>query len=350
MKMNFLLRALLFFVLFCSQVNEAMAVLPGALDCRTVATMVSAAVGTLGLYYWTTPDAAKPELEDLDVRTFLPVDDAEDLPVLCAKAEILRAIKDGMGVIQVKKKNGSGIEDRLYKICRGIPEEIKNQRNPLFIYSSGVYNSGPSAYCVYREMRGGSITGPCVVFEYCTDTRRAFNFCQEQDQHCLKLVHDELLVKAPEAQIVLFGICKGASNALRFVAQKKANGERVDHIKALIAESPIVSWEQALSSSPILRALSRLSLPNYHPDKLKTILMDTSFPETCRVLIGSTPGDEFSQLAHVQILKKHLEGCGATVDHFICEGEDALIRHGKIGAAPSWQKRVNLFLEEQKLS
>lgn len=295
---------------------------------------------------WFSADTSMPTLEQLNVVTFTPIQDAGLETVATNPDQVISTLKAKSGIIRVK-------ED-LYRIQAGIPDTIKEQNRPITIYSGGYSNHGrPYGFCVYRAMQAGIIRGPCVVFNYATDTRRAFNFCQEQDLKCVDLVYQDLIEKHPEAQIILYGACKGATNKLRFLAEKAEQNKSLENIKAIIVESPALSPKLALqywkNGGPISHWLCRLVLPNYRPDKLKTLFDANAFPTNIPVLLGSLPDDTISALPDITRMKSHLILLDADIQHFICTGKDVEIRHGRIYQSEQWQHAVNEFLIKNSL-
>ena len=307
------------------------------------ATVTGAVLAIGALIYWFKPDRSLPSLDKLNVVTFLPVQASGE--VAASKEDVLAVLKKQQGVINV---NGD-----YYSVHSGVPSDISKQPLPVFMYAGG-YSNGckPYAFGVYTAMKAGNISGPCVVFDYATDTRRAFNFCREQDLHCLNTVYQELLKKHPHGQVILYGACKGATNKLRFLAECAEQNQSIRNIKAAIVESPTISPKDALkdiqNAGPLSHLLCRFTMPNYS-HKLKTIMHAQSFPHKVPVLLGSLPEDTLSALPDMIAMKEHLTSKGGNIEHVICAGDDAKIRHGKIGTSRAWQGAIQQFLARHTL-
>lgn len=305
-------------------------------------TISSAIITTLkDIYHWRQPDVSLPSLEELNVVTFIPVSTSSDT----------NSSQDHVLKLLTSKTSGNLIVNgTIYEVYRGIPEKIKTSDAPISVYSGGYSNNRrPYAYCGYTSIKAGLVPGACVTFDFATDTRRAFNFCQEQDLHCIKTVCNEIVKAKPNASLILHGACKGAANNLRFLAEQAERSQQEEclkNIKAVICESPPISVKKALSCTPlapVTLALMPLVLPNYNPEA-KTIMDAKKFP-AIPVMIGSLPKDTISNLDDVIAMNNHLiQNCGATVTLFVSE-EDKII-HGEIGKAVDYQNSVTLFLNQ----
>jgi hypothetical protein len=300
----------------------------------------------ISAYWWKTPDKALPTFNQLNVVTFTPVDIPSDTLsqnlTNTPTATVLKHLKKSM-ITQNVIING-----RAYKVQNGIPNSF---REPVSVYSGGYSNHGrPYAYSGYNAIKAGLVPETCVTFEFPTDTRRGFNFCQEQDLKCLELVCKKIVKKSPEASIILHGACKGAANNLRFLAESAENNttERyVKNIKAVIAESPPLSVEKALQHtfmSCITLPLIPHIFPNYN-SKAKTIMNAKKFPKI-PVLVASLPHDTISDLKDVRTMNKHLTDIGGTITHFV--SKETKFRHGKIGRTEDYRSNVSSFLKNIK--
>lgn len=290
--------------------------------------------------------ASEQLLEKCNIVTFLPIQEysdkyAENIP------DIIVSLKKRSGIIKINNK--------LYQVCRSIPDKIKENSSPVTLYAGGYSNAGkPYGYCVYNAIKGGIITGPAIVFDYPTDaSMRDFNFCQEKDLACLDRVYQELLRVHPKSVVILLGACKGAMNKLRFLAEAQDKNVDLKNIKALIAESPVISPYHALKNQfcgSLAHWLMQYIFPSYDIARLKTIMDARSFPSKIPVLLGSLPEDTVSELPDMITMKNHLEGLGATVEHFVAQEDDANIIHGQIGKSKGWQEKVNQFLAVKGLN
>lgn len=313
-------------------------------DIQEFAAMLTTTVDELSHFF--TPDHFMPKLEDLNIVTFTPMPNGTSCRAAKRKDAILAVLKRRNGFIKI---NGT-----IYKISSEIPVNIAQHTKPVCIYSGGYSNGDkPYAFSAYHGIKGGTFTGPCIVFDCITDKRRSFNFCQEQDLKCLDLVYQDLIAKHPKAEILLYGGCKGGANQLRFVAEKAEKQESLQNIKAMIVESPPVSVERTLKhvrhGGKFSHFLCQMVMPNYDPKKLKTILHAKVFPTTIPVLVGSLPHDPISGLKDIVAMNNHLISKGANIKHFICQGDDVKLKHGKIGLSKEWHQTVLTFLANNGL-
>lgn len=312
---------------------------------------------SLSYRWWVSPDHSLPTLEQLNMMTIVPVDDSDTLYTVVDEA------KDGEAALIKILKRKDGVfrcQGQLYKVYSGIPDDMSMCQDAIVLYSPGYSNLGkPFALSAYKAIKLGIIQGSCVIFECSTDTRRAFNFCQDQDLHCINLACSALLEKHPEAKIILKGGSKGAALNLRFLAEKAERNEPLDNIKAVLADSPPLSVKDALKSiytaGPISHFLCRLVLPNYNPHA-KTIMDAQAFPRDIPVLISSLPYDSISDLNDMKKMVQHLQSLGANIEHFVSEGvwrddkgKTITLIHGKIGRAQDYQSNVKKFLAEHGL-
>jgi len=200
-------------------------------NIKIAAATVGALAAVKLIHYWFTPDRSFPTINKLNITTFLPIVSADNQPIARTKPAILACMKKKSGIIEIKGK--------LYQLEAGIPEKI-NTFPVCTIYSPGMLTSVISpAFFAYTSIKAENIPhGACIAFDYPTRARRSFNFCQEQDLHCLKTVYKELISKHPKAQVVLFGACIGATSILRMITTTE---EPLTNVKAVIVESPVIS-------------------------------------------------------------------------------------------------------------
>jgi len=320
-------------------------------NTKIAGALIGAAALIKCIHYWSIPDRSFPTIDKLHVLTFLPITSARGKPIAVEKWEIKAVIKKQSGIIQ--------IHDQLYCIHVGIPNEIHHYTQPIYIYSPGIpempgplYSAVHPAFCVYTAIKAGNIQGPCVVFDYPTRARRSFNFCQAQDLHCLDLVYTKLITTHPTAQVVLFGNCIGATTILRMLTEKAHDPKYLSAVKAVIAETPVISlkhiFQYALWGGRLTHLLCRLNFPNYTPKKLATIMDEKPFPSTIPVLIGSLPYDTVSALPDIKKMVTHLRSQsngGQQIEHFICDGPDKRLWHCQMGKSKGWQAAIKLFVQ-----
>lgn len=299
------------------------------------------------IYRWRQPDTSLPTLDKLKVVSFIPIGQA-------ANAQANSSKKDALTLLKQKNIDGNlTINGTIYRVQSGIPENIKDIKNPISAYSGGYSNGGnPYAFCGYTAIKAGLMPGACVTFDFATDTRRGFNFCQQQDLHCVKTVCNEIVKKSPDASLILHGACKGAANNLRFLAEQGEADQKencLKNIKAVISESPPISVKKALQRTPlapVTLALMRGLFPNYNPNA-KNIMQTQTFP-AIPVMVASLPKDTISELDDMIAMSSHLnKNCQGRVELFV--SEQAEIRHGKIGQAKDYQQAVSAFLKANDL-
>ncbi len=304
---------------------------------------------------WFKPDRRLPTLEQLNIVTFLPIEHCADEKTIInedthGRSEIIKLLEKREGIIKVG--------DKLYRVHRGIPEEISAIKEPINLYLGGVSNAcNPHAFSIYKGIKEGTMQGACVIFE-CPETRRSFNFCQEQDLHCVELAYNDLLKKHADAQVILKGGCKGASVLLRFLAEKAEAGDidSLKNIKAFIASYPPISVKDALKDIRYGGALGywfcRFTLPNYNPHA-KTIFDATAFPKDIPVLLSCLPQgfDRMTDRDEMERIEKHLTCLGANIEFFVSKGfakdsngKEIKLGHGKLGRAQDYRETVKEFL------
>lgn len=337
------------------------------------ATVVLA--GAIGIKYLRIPDKTMPTFDQLNAVTILPTGCKSNIMTgkELEKSKVLRTLRNKSGLITI---NGE-----LYSVHKGIHPDLKYYAGPVSVYSGGYSNDGnPYAYCGYVAQKAGVIPGAVVTFEFPSDTRAGFNFCQEQDNACPRLACEEVVKVNPNAQIILHGACKGGMNNLKFLAAveqklKRANAQEIQdnpelsklsrlvhhNIKAVVTESPPRSAFEGIKNQPggstTTPILMRAFFPNYD-HKAKTIMNAQDFPGTS-MFLASLPDDSISVLGDMKEMVCHLNKVrkdksnesmdrpSSPIQHF--ESKEATIRHGQIGKAKDYQTAVRAFYRERNL-
>lgn len=324
---------------------------------------LSVAGGVLAALYaghkWLNqPDTTMPTLESLKVATIIPIKEHEvqDMnKVLTKKEEIAAALKKpfpsellAMFIPGYKKyqpvEEIMQLNGQYYKIQEGIPAEIV-QHKQVTIRSGGCYD--PKLYSTYVALKAGNVQGPCIAFSFPTSTRRAFNYCQEQDIHCLELIYQEILKKNPHADIALYGTCKGGTNILRFLAESAERGRNLDNVKAVALESPTISVKHAISQYHI-HPFVGLIFPN-HKANGKTILDAQHMPAHVPILIGRLENDSVSKFNDTNELVSHLNKVGNRNNVYLMTTKESSIMHGQLGRAKDYQRALNAFYKTNNL-
>ncbi len=316
---------------------------------KTAANTIAIVLSDLYKGLWRKPDTSLPTLDQLNVVSFIPVGKANNGEKNTPTYAVLKFLRQ-----KNREDNQNLIINGIrYKIYWGIPEG-KDIKIPITIYSGGYSNGAkPYAYCGYTAIKAGLVPGACVTFDFPTDTRRGFNFCQKQDLHCVKTVCNEIAKKYPKSPIILHGACKGATNNLRFLAKQAELPEQekcMDNIKAVIAESPPLSVKKALEQTPlswVTLTLMRYIFPNYNP-KAQTIMDAKKFP-SIPVLIASLPLDTISAQPDVIAVTLHLNKSSLNNNVELFTSDEDKIQHGQIGKAKDYQETIKKFLEKNKL-
>jgi hypothetical protein len=333
--------------------------------CSTIRATVS------DIWYWRKPDTSFPTLDELNPVTFVPVGNempmnkslqrmsypADTAPKIVLKILKKRPIPRSTIIIRGKTYTvQSGILDDSsgHKSSSPLEPCVVNldQPMPISVYHGGYSNEGkPYAYCGYTAIKSGLIPGACVTFDLATNTRRRFNFCNDQSIGCVKTVCSEIKNKQPKAPIILHGACQGATNNLRFLTNQNKSGDPeklLPQIKAVIAESPSISTAKALAQTPfswLTLSLMPYIFPHYNPNA-PTIMDDKPLSGNIPVLIASLPKDTISDLSDVNKMKQGLSK-GNNISLFVSKEEE--IQHGQIGKALDYRKKARKFLETNNL-
>jgi len=302
-------------------------------------------LGSCAAYYWLKPDRTFATLKQLNIVTFLPVSNSNGNCVARTEKDILKILRKREGLIE--------INSTIYKLSKGIPEEISNITQPVTLFNCG-YPSLPQkvnnmAYRAHIFIKAGLIQGPCVVYDYPHDTRKGVNFCQEQDLHVFGCAYNSLIEKNPQAKIILYGICKSATISLLFLA-KNSDHNNFENIKAIIAESPLISFRQILKNfgcdNRFSHALVKMFLPNFNLQPT-TIFDAQAFPENIPVLIGNLPHDRITTHTDVTSIVNHLTKLNVHVEHFV--SNKSHLKHGRLGQDSDFKTKVIEFLQQHQL-
>ncbi len=297
----------------------------------------------LGTYYWLRkPDKKLPSYESLKAVSFVKVGSTQEQDT--PKNTVVRLLKN-------KSINCNLVINGIkYSVQHGLQNALSTSSQPITVYSPGIWNHfKPYAYNGYIQIKSGFVPDSLVCFNYVTDARRAFNFCQQQDIHALKTICSKVINANPQADLILHGASKGATTILRFLAESSHDSESakiIDHVSVVVAESPAISVEKALKHwipERLTRLLARFLLPNYNY-KGKTIMDTTGFPNI-PILIASLAYDTISDLDDVETMIKKLNSqCSACIKSFVSKNEE--LKHGSIGKDEAYQKHHKEFLKE----
>jgi hypothetical protein len=321
--------------------------------------VLCASMPVLAGYRWlNTPDTTMPTLESLKVATIVPIEphEVQDMSkVLVDKKAIKKTLSKSsmsellrMFIPWYKKHTPVDetilINNQYYKVQEGIPANIAQHQN-ITIRSGGCYD--PRAYSAYVGVKAGNTHGPCITFSYPTSTRAAFNYCQEQDVSCIDLIYQDVVKKSPQANISLYGTCKGGTNILRFLAEKAEHNEDVSNVKAVALESPTISVKHAIGQYGIHPFVGMI-FPNYNP-RAKTILDAKKMPAHVPIFIGRLENDTVSKFDHTNQLVRHLNAVGSQNQTYLLTTTESDIRHGLLGKAKDYHQALNTFYQVHNL-
>lgn len=332
-------------VLLCS--SNMRSISPSAVKqviFRGIFAVAAARIAQCMYRMFVTPDTRMPDLASLGAMTFTPIFGEEPVDPSIVIIKEKNAIKKALWNPEKFEKVIIAINDQLFLVQHGIDPKLKDY--PHVTIRCGGY-CDPKAYAAYVGLKAGNINGACVVFDFPTSTRAAFNYCQKQDIHCLELIYQELLKLNPAINVLFSGACKGATNILRFLAGKAAAGESTTNIKVATLESPTISPEHANEQWPLVNRLMPMIFPNYNPYGT-TILNATRMPAV-PILIGRLPKDSVSKYHHTSLLVAHLRKIASDANIYLLTTVHSEIVHGQLGKAKDYQKVLTEFFKHHGL-
>ncbi len=328
-------------------------------DAKTIGTIACFGLlsGYVGLKWLRTPNPAVPNLEELQITSVISTQNTEKsikLENWRDKAWFnFQSFKTPITLTLSKNSIMPACQ-----IQQGIPENQKC----VVIYSPGKLRSfartlhSTPTLSAYTFAKAGLINAPCVTFYYCDD-RKSLNICGKKDQETLKLVYQEVVKKNPEAEIILYGDCRGAMNILRLLANLSEEEIQElgikEKVKAIILESPPLSVQNIQLNFPIigkgLDLFYRLVYPNYNVGE-PTILDAKKFPDL-PILLGRLPQDKFSPFEVTEKIIAHLRHIGCNQLRVFTSTDDTVIKkgHGFLGIDYEWRKAVNDLYESLNL-
>lgn len=299
-----------------------------------------------------TPDKSNPTLEELNIKTYVPAKkDTGSTKVLTDSEQVKKHLisQESADVdIQMSK-------NKIFTLTSGFPEALKSAPEICIALGgslnnwelfTGFKNYNPGGYSGYRFIKSGIIDMPCVTFDCVTDKRKSFNFCQEQDLNSLDLTVKAIRKLNKDAKIVLAGICKGGSLALRYIAEKTEKKETAElsAIKAIVVEGPPNSVKDSIKNQfgyPLSLGAAKLCLPNFDSNA-KTILQAKKF-SNIPLLVGTIPKDSICTLNGVKEMTNHI----ASLDNnnvYLFESKEKISHSSMTKLDVSWQKTAQAFL------
>lgn len=247
-----------------------------------------------------------------------------------------------------------------YRVMSGV---VPVEDPIIFVYSSGWSGwpgegpfryQGGGLYGSYSKQRRGIMPGVTISFDYPTHTRAMASFGQELDQHCLRMVLNEIRRVNPDAAIVLVGTCSGGATVLNCMAQ---HSDELQQVKAVILETPAISLkyiERHLLTCRLGRLYKHMPrilthyFSNYDPEHPTILDLACHVPRNIPLLIGALCGDSVVAYTDVCRIVHALRAAGHThVELLALDRSD--IRHAHMAEAKEWQHAVQLFLDNYVL-
>jgi hypothetical protein len=257
-------------------------------------------------------------------------------------------------------------KQKMVKIHRNF--DVLERYDTVFVASRGYAKSNVPVVDDYLELTrdaGAVIEGhmlikdnlihdaPCITFDY-PDDPLYFNFGQNLDVSCFKVVWNYVLKKKPNPAIVGIGDCRGGKVLLSFATT------RPPHLKALILMSPFVSDMDLIEqiaknhikwlpwSNHVLLNFFKFYFPTFDA-RQDTLLqnihkIDPALP----IFIGYRKNDF---LVSEQSLRRLIEGLrkAGNNDVYVLIVSDDNATHSRISPIPELQYATNAFLAAYEL-
>lgn len=216
--------------------------------------------------------------------------------------------------------------------------------------------AGNGAYSTFNYLKAGLIPlhAVCISFDGHVNDRVHFNFGQELDQDCLNTMYEAIVKRNCKARIVLVGACKGATTILNYLTNPKNKDKDFSRIKAVLLESPSISFEQVTSQvankylygyGRPLSYLFQFVFPNYTWNQPTMLDSAANFPRHIQALIGCLRQDKIANYEDVLAIVRCFKDAGKNVEVF--ESQNRELPHGHLSKAEDFQKKLrsyNLYL------
>lgn len=346
---------------------------------KKIITAVSIGISTAGIYgfyrWLRTEETFQPTIDTLNTLTFkptvqvCPLDNQQQEPLIPSMSIDQLVIKINknktpqQALIPVPNQKMSDAKRIL--VQKGITTTLQDPI--VFIFSRGYARTntpgtndnmlqiGGCAMAAYMPIQDNIINdAPCITFDY-PDRRRCFNFGQNKDVQCLKLIHEHALKQNPHAHIILVGDCRGAKTILNFATQKPKN------IKALVLLSPFFSAHQLTEqvaqnylpwlpySSGFLHNFFKLWFPSYNPDTDKLFAANiTNISQEIPLFIAHRNRDTLVSTEQVTHFIATLHKSKHKNIHLVTT-DDTTARHSRLTPVKTVQQEVNRFLKTYNL-
>lgn len=176
---------------------------------------------------------------------------------------------------------------------------------------------------------------------------------QEQDQIPIHLVCEELIKRNPKCKLVMFGGCKGASvllqtlsyygrvhkemTSLKYSSSSNNPYAWIDHVVALVCESPILSvrkfmrWQ--LGGKMAMELIDFWFSNGSHHHSLLDI---KDFPSHFPCLIGGLPHNKLSTVGDNLEMAKVMNGFTKTKNTRVWISKNTALVHGQLSKDPEY--------------
>lgn len=301
-----------------------------------------------------------PSIESLHVHTLTALNETpENTNPVSIRSFIARSAQNeknsDAGYIHIRSKETKELENKVIAAHKGIM--LSAQAELVIIASRGytfnitlgeaIPRKGGGLLDAYQRIRDNIFHAPVVTFDY-PDDRALFNFGQKLDQQCLEFVYQQVRKQCPNAQIILFGSCRGAKCVLEFATKKPKN------LSAIILESPFISAKEMTlqigkSYAPIIPGAAALTygifklyFPNFK-DQKETLRRKIHRIPNVPIFIAHRTHDTLVSNRQVHDLIRLLRKAGISNIYFFTTEDDAE-NHARMMHLEPAQQAVNAFL------
>lgn len=251
------------------------------------------------------------------------------------------------------------INNNYFMVYRDIELYPKDQF--VFIYSRGYAKSvepgtngdfiqrGACAKGAYVQIRDHIVPPhyPLISFDY-DDDRDGFAFGQEQEIAQLETIYKSVLLKNPNAQIILIGDCRGGKVALELATRQPKN------LNALILMAPFISGRDITNNlakhhlgylpmrEAILHYFFKFYFKQYDESKNDLIARLHHIDPQLPIFIGHRINDQLVSTETIKLLAKTLDHNGNSVQ--LCITHDQSEPHSKLTNITGVQQGIRSFL------
>ncbi len=325
-----------------------------------------------GLRCISIPEKFEPSLENLAIRTITPLNSSSTTTAIHDYMESMgnNQCEQSEEVIISTRKKCFVRSDMGIDLTHTYPQEpvfvfspyflpvlVKHPKKFLFFSPSA---AGRSLYAAGYYLSNKAIPSTCVTFNF-RDTRKGINVAQELDQHCLKMVTDEVVRQ--HHGFVLFGVCRGSMNILNFLTQQPKEYLQ-ENLKGVIIDAapfslkdiseqtmralPVLNWMPHRAGSKLLYAFFRALMPNHRYQESDILEHIDNIPQDLPILIIHVKGDTVAYDGNIKLLlQKLLETNHTNVHCLLLDNKE--LNHYTMSTAPVYPQATNAFLQKYKL-